>query len=229
MGSKSLTPRHESFFPTFFYRTQFKEKHSGLPRGLDLTSQTAIITGANAGLGFECCKQLLALHLSHLILAVRSPTKGETAAAVLRKQYPKAKIEVWQLDMCSYKSVQAFAQRVEQETATVDIVVLNAGIVKPSYTPAPETGHEESMQVNYLSTVLLAILLLPTLQSKRAPGQPPARLTMVNSGLSLTGKFPLNPKKPGSPILASFDDAKPSVPRPGTTPPKPSCTSSFGD
>ena len=147
MGSRALQPRHESFFPTFFYRTQFKEKQPRLPRDLDLSSQTAIITGANAGLGFECCKQLLALHLSHLILAVRTPAKGETAAAALRKQCPKAEIEVWQLDMCSYKSVQAFAQKVEKEATKVDIVVLNAGIVKSSYIPARETGHEESMQV----------------------------------------------------------------------------------
>lgn len=59
---------------------------------------------------------------------------------------------------------------------------------------------------NYLSTVLLGILLLPHLRNKRAPGQGAGKLTMVNSGLSLTGKLPLNPKKPQQPLLASFDD-----------------------
>lgn len=54
--------------------------------------------------------------------------------------------------------------------------------------------------------MLLAILLLPQLRKKRAPGSPPGKLTMVNSGLSLTGKLPLDTKKPEQSILSSFDD-----------------------
>jgi NAD(P)-dependent dehydrogenase (short-subunit alcohol dehydrogenase family) len=65
-------------------------------------------------------------------------------------------------------------------------------------------AYTDTMQ-NYLSTALLGLLLLPHLKSKRAAGQRAGRLTMVNSGLSLTGKLPLNPKQPGLPILQSFD------------------------
>ncbi|KAF2167174.1 hypothetical protein M409DRAFT_22603 [Zasmidium cellare ATCC 36951] len=188
--------------------TQFCERQAGLPAGLSLSSKVAIITGSNAGLGFESAKQLLALNLSHLILAVRSVEKGEAAAAKLRQSTPKATIEVWKLDMCSYVSIQAFAERVGKELTRLDIALLNAGLVKPSFELVKETGHEESMQVNYLSTVLLALLLLPHLQTKRAPTTSPGKLTIVNSGLSLTGKLPLNPKNPSQPILTSFDDAK---------------------
>lgn len=49
---------------------------------------------------------------------------------------------------------------------------------------------------------------MPNLRDKRAPGSRPGRLTMVNSGLSLTGNLPLNPKKPDQPILKSFDDSE---------------------
>ena len=59
---------------------------------------------------------------------------------------------------------------------------------------------------NYLSTVLLAILIIPHLRSKRAAGSQPRKLTMVNWGLALTGKLPLNPKKPEQRTLESFDD-----------------------
>lgn len=147
MDSKNLPPRTESFFPTIFYKTQFCERQAGLPPGLDLLSQVAIITGANAGLGFESAKQLLDLNLSTLILAVRSTSKGERAAEELRRLAPKADIKVWQLDMCSYASVQAFAARVGQELPRLDIALLNAGLVKPSFDLVKETGHEESMQV----------------------------------------------------------------------------------
>lgn len=206
MDSKSLPPRTEAFFPTIFYKTQFCERQAGLPPGLNLSGQTAIITGANAGLGYESARQLLELNLSYLVLAVRSPDKGETAAKKLRELAPKAKIEVWKLDMCSYGSIQAFAERVGKDLTRLDIALLNAGLVKPSFEVVKETGHEESMQVNYLSTVLLALLLLPHLRSKRAPDGRPGKLTMVNSGLSLTGKLPLNPNWPQQPILQSFDN-----------------------
>jgi len=131
--SKSLPPREEAFFPTIFYKTQFCERQAGLPSGLSLTSQVAIITGANAGLGFESAKQLLALNLSHLILAVRSPEKGEQAATKLRQHAPKAEIEVWKLDMSSYASIQAFAKRVGDDLVRLDIALLNAGLVTPSF------------------------------------------------------------------------------------------------
>jgi NAD(P)-dependent dehydrogenase (short-subunit alcohol dehydrogenase family) len=147
MDSKSLPPRTESFFPTIFYKTQFCERQAGLPPGLNLASKVALVTGSNAGLGFESARQLLGLHLSHLILAVRSIDKGEAAAKKLRDQYPRAKIEVWKLDMCSYASIQEFAKRVETELTRLDIALLNAGLVKPSFTLVKETGHEETMQV----------------------------------------------------------------------------------
>ncbi|KAK4493802.1 hypothetical protein PRZ48_014987 [Zasmidium cellare] len=206
MDSKSLPPRREPLFPTIFYKTQFCERQAGLPAGLSLSSKVAIVTGSNAGLGFESARQLLALNLSHLILAVRSVEKGEAAAAKLRQSAPKAKIEVWKLDMCSYASIRAFAERVGKGLTRLDIALLNAGLVKPSFELVKETGHEESMQVNYLSSVLLSLLLLPHLRTKRASNNEPGKLTIVNSGLSLTGKLPLNPNKPEQPILKSFDD-----------------------
>jgi len=147
MASKTLSPRIEAFFPTFFYRTQFCEKQPAFAPELTLSSKVAIVTGSNGGLGYASAKQLLVLNLSHLILAVRSVEKGEKAAISLRAQFPKAKIEVWKLDMCSYSSVRDFAHRVETDLTRLDIAILNAGLVKGSYTLVKETGHEETVQV----------------------------------------------------------------------------------
>ena len=166
---------------------------------------TAIVTGGNTGLGYEAVLQLLGLKLTKLILAVRSLEKGGVAAAKFRKLYPKAAIEVWQLDMSSYPSIQAFASRVESQLSRIDIVLLNAGGMKLEFTPNKSTGHEETVQVNYLSTVLLAMLLLPILKAKGKTGGQPARLTIVNAALTLAAKFP---NRDANPLLVSFDNPK---------------------
>ncbi|KIX92142.1 uncharacterized protein Z520_12135 [Fonsecaea multimorphosa CBS 102226] len=106
--------------------------------------------------------------------------------------------------MASYDSIQAFIQRAESDLSRLDIVILNAGRWTYNFNTVPGTGHEELFQINYLSTVLLAILLLPVLRSK-APAGTPGRLTIVNAALSLTAKFP---NKDKTPLLPSFDDPK---------------------
>ncbi|CAL5875116.1 uncharacterized protein PFLUO_LOCUS9420 [Penicillium psychrofluorescens] len=137
-------------------------------------------------------------------MAVRSKPKGEDKAAKLRKQYPNSTIDVWPLDMASYDSIQAFTARAEKELVRLDIAILNAGLARGVFKTVPSTGHEETMQVNYLSTMLLAILLLPLLKNKSPVGSP-GRLTIVTSMLSLTAKFA---NKNEIPLLKSFDDEK---------------------
>jgi NAD(P)-dependent dehydrogenase (short-subunit alcohol dehydrogenase family) len=108
--------------------------------------------------------------------------------------------------MASYKSIQDFTARVKTELPRLDIAVLNAGLGKTKFDVIPSTGHEEVIQVNYLSSMLLAILLLPILKTKTksSPGLP-GRLAIVNSGLSLNAKFP---NRQQLPLLPSFDDPK---------------------
>jgi NAD(P)-dependent dehydrogenase (short-subunit alcohol dehydrogenase family) len=160
----------------------------------------AIVTGSNTGMGYEAALQLLGLKLSRLILAVRLPDKGEAAAATMRKRFSKASIEVWELDMCSYDSVQAFAKRVDTQLSRIDIVILNAGRARLEYHKCESTGHEEDLQVNYLSTILLTVLLLPTLKAKGLPGQP-AHLAISSAALTLHAKFLQRDKIPLLPAL----------------------------
>ncbi|KAJ4854587.1 uncharacterized protein T069G_11566 [Trichoderma breve] len=105
------------------------------PHGISISGQTAILTGSNTGLGFACAKWLLELNVGRLIMAVRTPSKGEAAAAELRKRHKGAQIDVWQLDR-------------------LDIAILNAGVIEQSFQLGPQ-GHEKMFQVNYLSTVLV--------------------------------------------------------------------------
>ncbi|KAI8625909.1 retinol dehydrogenase 12 [Xylariaceae sp. FL1651] len=170
----------ESSFLGFFYR-QWLLHRKPVPAGTDLTSQVAIITGSNSGLGLESGRQLLQLGLSHLILAVRSLSKGNRAADGLRKELPSATVSVWLLDMESYDSIIAFVEQCKLLTK-VTMVILNAGLRGgQTFTTTKDTSHEYSSQVNYISTALLAILLLPVLKSKRSARSKPPVLTIVTS------------------------------------------------
>ncbi|KAJ3515627.1 hypothetical protein NM208_g14939 [Fusarium decemcellulare] len=196
MAPKSLDikPKSYRFFESQFTKPVFP------PKGTSLANGTAIITGGNVGIGFATAETVLGLGLSRLILAVRTPSKGEAAASKLLDKFPKAKVDVWQVDMLSYQSVQAFARKCET-LDRIDFALLNAGVIEQNYKKGPE-GHENMFQVNYLSTVLLATLLLPTLK-QRAPAGKPGRLTIVNSGTSIMAKFP-NAKL--DKVLSYYDD-----------------------
>lgn len=209
MGSKDLPPLRSSWWPIFL-KSQLHYKAQLPSKDTNLHGKVAIITGGNQGLGFESARQFLSLQLSQLIVTVRSKEKGKAALLKLQAEYPKAIIQVWLLDMCSYDSIQAFTRRVDTELAHLDIVILNAGRSKGEFELVPGTGHEESLQVNYLSTVLLVTLLLPILKS-RSQGRTPRRLSIVTSGTTLATKFS-NSKQ--SPLLKSFDNAK-TAPSPG--------------
>ncbi|KAL6855664.1 hypothetical protein J3F83DRAFT_764230 [Trichoderma novae-zelandiae] len=185
-----------------FLRRQFT-RPKPLPTDLTLAGKAAIVTGSNVGLGLSACRQLLQLGLSRLVMAVRSQAKGDAAAARLRRDFASATVSVWIVDMESYDSVRAFASRCES-LERIDIVILNAGLTKSPYTVVGATGNEVTLQVNYLSTALLAILLLPILKAKKLAGasQPPV-LSIVGSDAMYRSQVELQ-----GPILPQFHREK---------------------
>ena len=199
MTSAALSPSTKSGFGQFVETTFTRPKRP--PSNLSLAGKTAIITGSNVGIGLEAARVFLDLHLSYIILAVRSVEKGERAATGLRNTHPNAKVEVWTLDMLSYVSIQDFAKRCSA-LPRLDVVILNAAVTKLEFSINPSTKHEEAFQVNYLSTALLAILLLPILKDKKSQGAP-GRLSIVSSGLALQSVFP---NRDTVPLVPSFDD-----------------------
>ncbi|KAK8129024.1 short-chain dehydrogenase/reductase family protein [Apiospora sp. TS-2023a] len=201
-ASRALGPNPQSF-GSMFWENQFKTTIPLPPQDGSLKNQVAIITGANSGMGFESAKQMLQAGLSRLVMGVRSTQRGEDAATQLRPLNPGATIHVWEVDMESYASIQAFARRCEAELPRIDFAILNAGIAPADHVVLEETGHESTVQVNYLSTVLLSILLLPVLKAKRPAGNDRApRLITLGSVTARNAKF-LNRHE--RPLLASFD------------------------
>ncbi|KAI1465638.1 retinol dehydrogenase 12 [Daldinia caldariorum] len=185
-----------------FLRRQLFEEPT-LPHDVDLTGKTVVVTGSNTGIGFECARQLLDLGTSKLIMAVRNESKGQAARSALLSSHsslPENSIEVWQLDLHSYDSITAFVERTK-DLERLDIVILNAGISKQFFDLTPSTGHEETIQVNVISTALLAINLLPLLKLKNPPGQPGC-LVIVSSDVASWAKFK---ERNSTPLLAALD------------------------
>ncbi|KAM0417470.1 hypothetical protein ACHAPT_012534 [Fusarium lateritium] len=202
-GSLSLTPEEPYTFAKVFIKHQIRPNPKPALEGNTVTGKTAVITGGNGGIGLECGRILLSLHLSHLILAVRSLAKGEEAAASLRNLYPKAEIDVWQLDMDSYESIRAFAKKCAT-LPRLDIALLSVGIMNLDLQVNSSTGYEEMFQVNYLSTALLGVILLPILKKKTSSGTP-GRLMLVASGAALIAEFS---ERNADPLFSAFGEEK---------------------
>jgi len=151
---------------------------------ISFAAKTVLVTGSNVGLGFEAANKYVALGASRVILAVRSIEKGTEAKEEISRRNGNAaatRIDVWKLDMDSFASVKAFAERVERELERLDVALLNAGLMMRAFQKSPE-GWEETMQVNVLSTALLALLLLPKLRASKSKDVTP-HLTIVSSAL----------------------------------------------
>ena len=188
----------------FLYRQFFITPPKANPQQHNLKGQIGIVTGSNIGLGLDACRQLLELGLSHLILAVRSTSKGNDARISLARQTPGAKIEVWELDLNKYDSITAFTQRCSN-LPRLDFVILNAGVFKFAMEINKTTGHEEVVQVNYLSTALLALQLLPILDKKNVSRSRPGTLTIVGSETADWAAFKEQKEEY---IMQAFDDPK---------------------
>ncbi|KFA48445.1 hypothetical protein S40293_00378 [Stachybotrys chartarum IBT 40293] len=157
----------------------------------DCRGKTYIVTGANGGLGFECAKHLIEFEAQHVILAVRSPSKGKEALAQIEAATGRVGVgEVWDLDMASYASVQRFADRVKNNLDRIDGLVLNAAVNNNEWEVAE--GLEISLTVNVVSTMLLAILLLPYMSHCAQAFGVRSSITTVSSGLAFNRQCDLN-------------------------------------
>lgn len=139
-----------------------------------LIGKTAIVTGANTGIGYETAADF-AKRGAKVILACRDPTRGNNAAERIINETDNPNIFFKQLNLCSFKSVRQFVDDVRKSEVRLDILVNNAGasIIAPSKT---EDGLLELMQTNYFGAFLLTNLLLDLL--KKTPN---SRIINVSS------------------------------------------------
>jgi NAD(P)-dependent dehydrogenase (short-subunit alcohol dehydrogenase family) len=94
----------------------------------DLSGRTALITGANAGLGLRTAG-VLAERGAHVILACRNPDKAEQAARQIAAASPAATTSVVRLDLASQASVRSAAAEIRARFPALDLLINNAGVM----------------------------------------------------------------------------------------------------
>ncbi len=132
----------------------------------DQSGRTAVVTGANSGLGLVTTREL-ARAGARVIMAVRSTQKGESAAAEIRREAPDAKLDVRSLDLSSLESIQSFASDLDLGTGELDLLINNAGIMMTPYQTTHD-GFELQFGTNHLGHFALTGLLLDRVQAAGA-------------------------------------------------------------
>ena len=124
----------------------------------DLTGRTAVVTGANTGLGLETARAL-AVHGASVVLAVRNLDKGRAAAADIAADAPDSNVSIQPLDLSSLASVRGAADEIRRAHSKLDLLINNAGVM---YTPrtTTEDGFELQFGVNHLGHFAFTGLLL---------------------------------------------------------------------
>ncbi|WP_372728419.1 oxidoreductase [Nocardioides sp.] len=126
----------------------------------DLTGRTAVVTGANSGIGVHTARELAA-HGAHVVLACRNVAAGREAAAAM-----PGSTRVEELNLASLASVRAFAGRWQ---GPLDLLVNNAGVMTPPSYRETEDGFELQYGTNHLGHFALTGLLLPALTRGSSP------------------------------------------------------------
>ncbi|MDT5057953.1 MAG: hypothetical protein QOF66_6319 [Mycobacterium sp.] len=140
----------------------------------DQTGRTAVITGANTGLGFETAAALAAKGAS-VVLAVRNLDKGKEAARRIEQATPGAQVQLQELDLSSLDSIRAAADELRSNHESIDLLINNAGVM---FTPKSTTkdGFELQFGTNHLGHFALTNLLLD-----RVLGATGSRIVTVSS------------------------------------------------
>lgn len=140
----------------------------------DLTGRTAVVTGANSGVGLHTGLEL-ARHGAEVVLACRDARRGEAALAWLHTQVPNARAQVRRLDLSDLSSVREFAAATRGAHPRLDLLVNNAGIMALPTRELSVDGFELQLATNHLGHFALTGLLLPALLAA------PSRVVSVSS------------------------------------------------
>lgn len=154
----------------------------------DQHGRTALVTGANGGLGLVTARHLAARG-AHVVMAVRNQEKAAAALERIRAAVPDASVELVALDLSVQASVHEAARRVLAAHDRLDLLVNNAGVMAVAESRTVD-GFETQFGVDHLGHWTLTALLLPALL--RTPG---SRVVTVTSTAHHLGR-PVNVANP---------------------------------
>lgn len=158
----------------------------------DLTGRTAVVTGANGGLGLETAKAL-ADKGAVVVMASRDQDKAAEAVREISAESPDASLENVPLDLASLRSAREAAETILDAHGVVDILVNNAGLMAMPERRT-EDGFEMQFGVNHLGHWALTARLMPAILAADA-----ARVVTVTSTAHHMGRRvdPANPNLEG--------------------------------
>jgi NAD(P)-dependent dehydrogenase (short-subunit alcohol dehydrogenase family) len=148
-------------------------------------NQTVVITGANAGLGFQTALKL-ARAGARIVMACRSLEKALRAQRELLAEVPVAENIIISLDVSEPLSIREFGRRFSEQVGQLDILINNAGILGMPLA-RNSVGHELHLATNHLGAFALTGTLLPFFRNGA-----PARIVNVGSLAHRIGKLDLD-------------------------------------
>ena len=125
----------------------------------NLNTHTALVTGANAGLGFETAAQLAEAGYGRVILACRTLEKASNARTQLVERTGKDVFDVLAIDVAELKSSAQAAQMLIDQPGQIDLLILNAGLASQTLQRTSE-GIELTLAASLFGHHLLTIKLL---------------------------------------------------------------------
>ncbi|MDG2305350.1 MAG: SDR family oxidoreductase [Candidatus Binatia bacterium] len=135
--------------------------------GVDLAGKTAIVTGANAGIGLETAR-VLALRGARVVMACRDIGKATKARKTIVRESEGAlspeSFELRELDLASLASIRSFASDLKDENRPIHLLLNNAGVMLPDRRETSD-GFEAHYGTNHLGHFLLTNLLLDPLRA----------------------------------------------------------------
>ncbi|MEN8182987.1 MAG: oxidoreductase [Myxococcota bacterium] len=151
----------------------------------DLSSRTAIVTGANSGLGYETAR-VLADRGAHVVIACRDLLKGGVASERIAKEFPAARLELAELDLASLSSIRSFVESFLGRHSSLHLLCNNAGVMALPYRQTAD-GFEMQLGTNHLGHFALTGLLLERLLATDG-----ARVVTVSSSMHRIGRILLD-------------------------------------
>ncbi|MCY7352330.1 MAG: SDR family oxidoreductase, partial [Cytophagaceae bacterium] len=147
-----------------------------------MNRKTAIVTGANAGMGRVTALEL-AKQNYEVVLVCRNRQKGEAALHDIRRKAGHEAVHLVQCDLSSQADIRRAAAEISARFPIIDVLVNNAGAINGSYTETVD-GLETTWAVNHLAYFLFTNLLLQNLKAA-----PAARIVNLSSQAQAGGKL----------------------------------------
>lgn len=171
------------------YRAVVANKPAYLPEDYpDLTNKTAIVTGANTGIGWHVSKLLYEKNC-HVITVVRTESKGLEASETIKKEIASSKGSITVVGGCDFLDLTTVKDAGDKIKAALgdkplNVVIHNAGLMAPKNQGTSKQGYEAMFSVNVLGPQLLQHFIDPLFLKKDDTLK---RIVWVSSGAHFSG------------------------------------------